>query len=75
MGDHCRRLWARERVSEDGERRLNTLAGRVDHPKHRCSRSWTRSSFHVAVSRGSQDYDQGCDRYWRSLGTGVHASC
>lgn len=75
MGDHCRRFGAQERVSEDEERRSNALADREDHPKHRCSRLWTRSWFHVAVSRGLQDYDQGCGRYWRSLETGAHASC
>lgn len=73
MGDGrpLRAIWAQERVSENGERRSNALAARGSHPKHRCSRSWTRSSFHVAVSRGSQDYDQGCGLYWRSLGTGA----
>ena len=70
-GRPLRAIMGLGRVSENGERGSNALAGRGSHPKHRCSRSWTRSSFHVAVSRGSQDYDQGCGLYWRSLGTGA----
>ena len=54
MGDHGRRVQAQEWVSKDGERRSNALAGRGSHPKHRFSRFWTRSSFQVAVSRGSR---------------------
>jgi len=41
-----------EWLLEGRERRSKALADRGFHPTHKCSRSWTRPSFHVAVSRG-----------------------